>query len=360
MLKKFFVPLGALAGMAFAAFILIAAAVSGALWALGPATETQDVAFEHHSGSRSAPAKLLVVRVEGVILGEKSDAGATALLGGSMTSGYRLQEILDAAAKDPKIQGVLVQFATPGGTIHGARAVFDGIRAYKRKTTSDGKPGGKPVIAHVEGLSASGGVYAMVGADEILAEPGSLVGSIGVTMGAVLHYDDPVSVDAGLLGGGVTTRKGIRAYPLTAGKGKDFGNPYREPSEEELTVLRAGLRTEYADFVAHVASARKMDPTVIVDTMGAYVFGTSEAIRFGLIDATATRREALTRLADRAGIADDYEVVRPEKSTGGLLHTLLAAARGPSVGSAAALAEGCRSTISQIMAYHGEIHALCR
>src|SRR5690606_18222954 len=119
-----------------------------------------------------------------------------------MTYGYRIQQALEAAAKDDGIKGVLLEVDTPGGTIFGSQAIYEGIVRYREKT-------GRPVIAHVEGLAASGGVWAMVGADEIYADFGTSIGSIGVIGPMLTFYDRPTAFDGGLLGGGVTTERGI-------------------------------------------------------------------------------------------------------------------------------------------------------
>ena len=62
---------------------------------------------------------------------------------------------------------------------------------------------GKPVVAYVSGISASGGMYAMAGADEIYADHGTLIGSIGVIFGPFVTYNDVRAIDGGILGGGV-------------------------------------------------------------------------------------------------------------------------------------------------------------
>ena len=141
-------------------------------------------------GNESARDKLLVVRVDGVILGEKIDEP---LFSGGYAYGYEIRRTLQDAAKEDDIRGVILWMSTPGGTIYGSRAIADGVAEYQATT-------GNPVLAYVSGLSASGGMYAMSGADVILADHGSMVGSIGVIFGPFTYYDGVVATEGGILG----------------------------------------------------------------------------------------------------------------------------------------------------------------
>lgn len=259
-------------------------------------------------GNEDADDKLLVVRVDGVILGEKLDEP---LFSGGFAYGYEIQATLRKAAADDEIKGVLLWLSTPGGTIYGSRAIADGVTEYQAAT-------GNPVVAYVAGVSASGGMYAMAGADTILADHGSIVGSIGVIFGPFEYYDGVIATEGGLLGGGITTTNGITVEYLTAGRSKDVGNPFRPLSDEEREVLQAGLDDEYTTFVGHVASARGIGPETIRDEIGAMVYGNAQAEALGLIDGTGTLIEAYEQLAQRAGVSGNrYQVV--EESGGNSL-----------------------------------------
>jgi len=132
--------------------------------------------FDFVYGDEGNHNKLLSIPIRGVILGEEPDE--TSIFGNlGIVYGYSIKETLRDAAKDSSIDGIILELETPGGTIFGSQAIADGVREYREKT-------GKPVLAFVAGISASGGMYSMAGADLILADHGSLLGSIGVTMGA--------------------------------------------------------------------------------------------------------------------------------------------------------------------------------
>lgn len=275
--------------------------------------------FKHEYGVTGAKEKILSINIDGPISTRKPKSGAIGLITGTSTvSGYEIQEVLEKAAKDDRIKGIVIQLQTPGGEVAGAQAIYDGIVRYREAT-------GRPAIAHVQGISASGGVFAMVGAEAIYAEPGSLVGSIGVTLGTRHWYKDPVSTTASLLSPGVETRGGIESYVLARGKGKDALSEWREPAPEELQVFDRQLIDIYDQFVTHVSDARKIPQEIIRDKMGAYVFANKEAAELGLIDGTMTRTKVFASISQKAGIVGDYEVVtaKPIRPEGGILNRLL-------------------------------------
>ena len=302
-------------------------------------------------GDEKSDDKLLLLKVDGVILGEKPDS--IGLFGdGGAVYGYEIKEKLRLAALDGTIKGVIVEFATPGGTVFGARAIADGISQYQKAS------GGKPVVAFVEGISASGGMYGMAPATKILADHGSLIGSIGVRLGTFVYYDGVTATEGGLLGGGVTTRNGITYTTFSAGRSKDIGSPYRPVTDEERRVLQQGLDNEYANFVTAVATARKIPEATIRDQMGALIFDNKTAKDYGLIDGTATREEAYIELARLAAVST-FKVVR-EKESSGLLGGVFGQANGVGGQSAAATPEGICFPQNLVLAYYGEPTELCR
>ena len=247
--------------------------------------------------------------MDGVILGSAPRDLSSQFFRGDLSYGYTIRRVLEDAANDQNVKGVLLHLQTPGGTIYGARAIHDGVLAFKRTAK-------RPVIAFIEGLSASGGVMAMVGADKIYADHGSFIGSIGVLGPQILYYNKPIATDGGLLGGGITTREGIEQTIVTAGRGKDLGNPFRAPTAEEVQVLQGGVDTEYAHFVKHVSTFRKIDENVIRNDMGAHIFDNEKAQAFGLIDGTLDRNATIERLAESAKLGKDYQLVRPRGEQG--------------------------------------------
>jgi protease IV len=308
----------------------------------GPTTETV-------WGDAAAPARLIAVPVTGVILGGASD-GAT--FGGS-TYGYDVADTIDEL-ETGDADGLVLELNTPGGTIYGSRAIADAVERYQKRT-------GNQVMAYVQGMSASGGMYAMAGADQIVADHGSLVGSIGVVMGPFQRFRDVTGIPGSLLEPGVTTEGGVTEEYLSRGRGKDFGNPYRDMTEEERAVLGAGLDREYGEFVNWVAQARGIPPQTIVDQLGAFLYDGYTAVDRGLVDRVLGREEAYRYAAEMNGV--DPDETRVDRMVGpGFLESFLAA-QAPDSGAGAVAVEPGRSVVCAgaplVLAYHGELSAAC-
>ncbi|MDS3862388.1 S49 family peptidase [Thermosynechococcaceae cyanobacterium BACA0444] len=312
--------------------------------------------YEFISGTESSQQRILKININGPILGSPTEGNDPFNFGSLMgiTYGYDIQADLKKAADDKTIKAVFLEITTPGGTIFGSQAIYDGIKAYQEKT-------GHPVYAFVEGLSASGGVWAMVGADKIYADYGSYVGSIGILGPNLTYYNQPTAINEGLLGGGVTTTGGIESVTISGGRGKDLGNPFRRPTPEELQQLQAGVDQEYSNFVNHVAQARQIKPETLRTKMGAMIFGNQQAQAYGLIDGTRNRPQTLEALAKAANIQGDYALVRIRPDRQSLLSQLLESSQTSIKEQQAWLnAQTCTLTQYRALAYYGNLHQHCQ
>lgn len=317
------------------------------------ATEEQRYSFV--SGKKESRNLLLSLPIEGIILGSAPPDISPSPMGWfNATYGYALQKTLEKAAADDQVKGIFLHIQSPGGTIFGAMAIHEGIEKFQETT-------GKPVLAYVEGISASGAVMAMVGADAIYADHGSYVGSIGVLGAALTYFDDPTATDGGLLGGGIVTRGGIERTVISAGRGKDLGNPFRRATEEEIRNLQHGVDLEYGNFVRHVAANRDISEAVIRDRMGAQIFDNRTAADYGLIDGTLSRSDSIAKLADMAALGDDYQLVRPQRPSTRFWQEILFSMTGAADKDAfsAAHRQACLNASRMPMAYYGDPAAFC-
>ncbi len=224
-----------------------------------------------------------------------------------LTYGYRVKEQLLKAAKNDDVKAVMLFVSTPGGTIAGSEAIHDGVLAVKEA--------GKPIVAHVDMMSASGGVWSTAAADKIFADHGSLVGSVGVIFGNFMYYEDPVAIDGGLFGSGITTRGGIKSTVIAASEGKDLGNPFRPMSEREKAMLTASADEFYEKFLDHVTEHRPLDRQALIEDYGAMIFANDGAEARGYIDGSRTYQETLAYIAGEIGAeGDDWKLVLPPAS----------------------------------------------
>ena len=264
-------------------------------------------------GEKDSENAILRVDIKGPILTHPpADEGSNFFSSiQAVTYGYEVKQQLLDAAKNDKVKAVMLFVTTPGGSIVGSEAIHDGVLAVKAA--------GKPIIAHVDTLSASGGVWSTAAADKIFADEGSLIGSVGVIFGNFLYFDDPVAIDGGLFGTGITTRGGIKSTVIAASEGKDLGNPFRPMTEREKSLLEATAKEFYDKFLDHVTSNRPLKREALVGEYGAMVFGNDIAQQHGYIDGTKTYQETLAYIAGEIGAeGDDWKLVSPpeiEKST---------------------------------------------
>ncbi len=217
-----------------------------------------------------------------------------------VTIGRAVAKGINTAAENKNIKGILLRVSSPGGLIEPAVDISSAIKQYRDKT-------GNPVVAHISTLSASAAVYATATASKIVSAPGSLIGSIGVLGPQLVYYDQPISLNNGLLGGGITTKNGISVHVIHAGKGKELGNPFRRPTDEEIAHLQNGVNEYYQDFVEHMALHRNMDENTIRDEMGAKIYTNKAALRYKLIDNVGGFDDALEMIREMGGL-DDYEL----------------------------------------------------
>ncbi|TNM62409.1 S49 family peptidase [Streptomyces sp. NP160] len=331
--------------------VLVAGLVAGVAGVAGSGGETAAGApTETVWGDPAASGRLLAVPVTGTILGGTGD-GATF---GAATYGYEVAQAIDALGPGDA-DGLVLEMNTPGGTIHGSRAIADAVERYQQRT-------GHRVTAFVQGLSASGGMYAMAGADEVVVDHGSLVGSIGVISGPFERYRDVTGIPGSLLAPGVTTEGGITQEYLSQGRGKDFGNPYRDMTAEERDVWTRGLAREYDAFVAWVSQGRGIPEATVRDQLGAYLYDAQTAVDVGLADAVLGYDETYRRVAEGAGL--DPADTRVDRITGpGALESLLGLAAPDHGREARSALEPGRSAVCAggpvVLAYHGDLAAAC-
>jgi protease-4 len=282
------------------------AAIAGAGAGAGKAAKQADAKGETLYGDEKSANAILRVDIVGPILTHKpkdADNPFSFAMGG-MAYGYDIKEKLLAAAKDEKIKAVMLFVTTPGGSIVGSQAIHDGVLAVKAA--------GKPIVAYVDTISASGGVWSTAGADKIFADHGSLIGSVGVNFGNWIYFEDPTAVDNGIFGGGVETRGGVRAKFLGAGLGKDLGNPWRPMTEREEALLQSTADEFYQKFLNHVVENRSMDRQRLVEEYGAMIFANDLAKARGYIDDTKTFQETIAYLAEKIGAeGEDWKLVAP-------------------------------------------------
>lgn len=332
--------------------ILVMTVVSiGFLVMIGGGVSENDISEEKVVfGEEDASNSLYSIPINGVILGEKATSGWLEMLSEpSVAYGYDIKKTLMDLADDDEVAGVILEINSPGGTIFGSQAIADGVAYYRDKTD-------KPVIAYISNLAASGGYWVAASADEILADHGTTMGSIGVIFGPVSYYDGVISQDGGAFVGGVQTTGGIETEYIFAGRSKDLGNPFRRMTAEERVSLQSMVDDSYSQFVTYVAEHRPLTEKEITNDLGALVYGEIQAKENGLIDQISNKQDAYDRLAEKAEVGDDYKVIR-ESSADDVFSQILGMAKNQT--RTASLHPLCGQQ-STALVYFGSVAVQCQ
>ncbi len=191
-------------------------------------------------------------------------------LTGEIVDASEVLKEIDEAKENDEVKGVLFNIDSPGGSVPPSIEIAHAIKELKSK---------KPVVAYASGSLASGSYYSSIYANKIVANPGSIVGSIGVIMESanVKELLDTV---------------GIKPQVVKMGLYKEAGTPTREWTPEERIELETLARDTYNKFVSDVATARKLDIKKANSYANAHVFSAQRAKSLGLIDEVATINRA--------------------------------------------------------------------
>lgn len=189
-------------------------------------------------------------------------------------------EQIEDANKDDKVKGVLFVVDSPGGAVAPSIELAYALKRLKEK---------KPVIVYAKGTIASGSYYASIWANEIIVNPGSMVGSIGVIMhGADLS--------------GIMEKVGIKTQVVKAGRYKQIGTSDREWKDYEVNELNKVIQGTYDMFAQDVADARGLDVKKRDSFANAHIFTALQAKEVGLIDALGVAYDAKEKLITLSGV----------------------------------------------------------
>jgi len=196
-------------------------------------------------------------------------------LSGAIMNATAILEKIDEAKSAKNIKGVLLNVNSPGGAVAPSVEIAYAIKELNSI---------KPVVVYASGVMASGSYYSSIWASKIIANPGSMVGSIGVIM---------QSVDASEL----IDKIGVKTQTIKMGKFKEVGTPTRQWTKYEKDELQKVIKNTYNMFVQDVSSARKLDIKDKTKFADAHIFTASQARDVGLIDKVGTINLAKNELA---------------------------------------------------------------
>lgn len=197
-----------------------------------------------------------------------------------------------AHRENPQVKAVVIRINSPGGVVGPTQELHQALMRVREA--------GKPVVASLSSVAASGGYYTAVAADRIYANPGTLTGSIGVVMQMANVQD-------------LFKKVGVDYVVVKAGQYKDLGNFARTMTPEERRVLQALLDDVHGQFIDAVAQGRKLDRGEVVKFADGRVFSGVQAKDLKMVDALGSLEDAVNEAAKMAGLAVPPAVIRPTK-----------------------------------------------
>ena len=213
--------------------------------------------------------------------------GGPGVIGGRSTS-----ELIRQAREDESIKALVLRVDSPGGSAYGSELI--------RRELELTRAAGKPVVVSMGSVAASGGYWIAMASDEIIADPATVTGSIGVF--ALLPTAEKVADKLGIRTDGVTTTWLADAY-----------NPLRPLDPRFSQLVQSSVNNVYSEFTAKVAAARKSTPAKIDEVGQGRVWTGVQAKERNLVDRLGSYNDALASAAGRAKLGKDYRVVYVER-----------------------------------------------
>jgi protease-4 len=254
----------------------------------------------------SSGPRIGVVEVKGAI-------GA----GGGGVDAERTMKQLRRFGEDASIKAVLVRIDSPGGAVAPSQEIHEEVRKVARK---------KPVICSLGNVAASGGFYVAVGCSRIVAQPGTLTGSIGVISQFVNAK-------------GLIARFDLKFETIKSGKLKDMGSPFRDMAPEERAYWQETTNRIFEQFLAAVVEGRKLPEQEVRAVADGRVITGEDALELGLVDELGNFYTAVDLAMKDAGQTGEPSLVYPPEDGARFFEQLVG-------GGARAVARAVRAELS--------------
>jgi protease IV len=218
--------------------------------------------------------------VQGVDLFGAHNAIGIIELKGVITSPEKAMGHLSSFVENDQVKAVVVRIDSPGGTVGASQELFRQIKITNKT---------KPVVASMGSVAASGGYYAALGAQKIVASPGTLTGSIGV----ILKFPNLEQI---------FEKIGYKTEVVKSGDLKDLGSSSRTLTQEERDLLQQLLDNVHNQFIDDIVSSRELPESEVRNLADGRIFSGEQAQQLGLIDELGNFYDAVSLAAKLAGL----------------------------------------------------------
>lgn len=201
-------------------------------------------------------------------------------LTGVIASSTEILQYLTEFRQDDDVKAIVLRIDSPGGAVGASQEVYTEVQRTNKI---------KPVVASLGSVAASGGYYAALGAERIIASPGTITGSIGVIIKFVNLSQ-------------LFDKIGFQSEVVKSGKLKDIGSPDRAVTEEERALLQELIDNVHGQFIDAVVTSRKLDPITVRALADGRIFSGQQARENGLIDDFGNFNDAVMLAAELGGL----------------------------------------------------------
>lgn len=200
------------------------------------------------------------------------------------------------------ILGIILRLDTPGGGVAASQEIYEKVRQISESNK-------KPIIVSMGGVAASGGYYIALGADTIIANPGTATGSIGVIMSYPAIYE-------------LMDKVGVKYETIKSAKLKDSGSPFKDLSDEERIYFQLLVDDLHDQFVEVLSRERNFTIDYATELANGKVYSGRQALNYGLIDMIGTLEDALNIVARNSRYKGKVKIAYPTEEKKGLLDLL--------------------------------------
>ena len=220
---------------------------------------------------------------------------------GTILESYSITSQLINFRKDNRIKAIVLRINSPGGAVGPVQDIYREIQ----KTIES-----KKVVAYLGGVAASGGYYIAAAANKIVANPGTITGSIGVIMEFVRFKD-------------LLEKIGVDLVVRKSGEFKDIGSPHRELTDRDKEIIDSLIGDIQEQFVEAVANGRALPLEKVKPIADGRVFSGAKAKEMDLVDILGNFQDAVDAAKEMAAIDGDVSLVFPKKNRMELWETFL-------------------------------------
>jgi len=234
---------------------------------------------------RRPKSTVAVVTVAGPIVSGRG--GSRLPFGSSNAGGDTIAAGLRDAAADDSVSAIVLRVDSPGGSVTASETIWREVKKARER--------GKPVVASMGAVAASGGYYVSMGTDAIVANPGTITGSIGVLTGKLVTRD-------------LKDRLGVGSDAVRTNANADAWSSNAPFTPEQHAQVEAETDLFYQDFVQRVAEGRKLSVEAVEAVARGRVWTGADALEHGLVDELGGLRTAVRRAKVLAGLDQDDKV----------------------------------------------------